>query len=133
MGESSNVEVVQQAYAAFGRGDIAALLDTFSNDIDWETPGAPRVPYGGHYAGREDVARFFEELGKTAEFERFEPREFVAQGDKVVALGHYAGRGRNTGRPFATDWAMVFTVRNGKIVVFREYFDTANLGAAFSA
>jgi ketosteroid isomerase-like protein len=132
-GESENVALVQQAYAAFGRGDIAALLEMLSDDIDWHTPGAPRIPYAGRFSGRKQVAGFFEGLGKTAEFERFEPREFFAHGDKVVVLGHYAGRGRTTGRPFATDWAMVFTVRNGKIAAFSEHFDTFNLGAAFSA
>jgi ketosteroid isomerase-like protein len=130
--ESENVDVVRQAFQCFGAGDIAGLLNQFASDVSWETPGAPRIPYAGRFKGRDQVATFFEGLGRTAEFTQFEPREFVAQGDQVVALGHYAGKGRTTGRPFDTAWAMVFTVQNGKVVKFQEYFDTANLGAAFT-
>jgi uncharacterized protein len=133
MADSTNVELVQAAYAAFGRGDIAALLATFSDDIDWDSPGAPRIPHAGRFNGKTAVAGFFDGLAKTAEFERFEPREFIPHGDKVVVLGSYAGRGRSTGRAFSSDWAMVFTVKNGKIAAFKEYLDTGNLGTAFSA
>ena len=132
MSDHENVDIVRRAYDLFGKGDIPGLLNQFADDIAWETPGAPRVPYAGRFHERDQVATFFEGLGKTAEFAQFEPREFIAQGDRVVVLGHYAGKGRSTGRPFATDWAMVFTVQHGKVTNFHEYFDTANLGAAFS-
>ena len=36
-----------------------------------------------------------------------------AQGDKVVALGHYAAKSP-AGRSFESDFVMVFTLRNGK-------------------
>ena len=68
----------------------------------------------------------------AAQFDRFEPREFIAQGDRVVVLGYYSGKGRTTGRSFGTNWAMVFTVKEGKVTGFHEYFDTENLGGAFT-
>ena len=48
----------------------------------------------------------------------FEPREFIAHGDKVVALGHYAWRVKSTGREFGGDFAHVFTMSNGKVIRF---------------
>ena len=63
-------------------------------------------------------------------FEVFEPREFVAQGDKVVVLGYYKAR-TAAGRPFASDWVMIFTVANGKVARFQEFTDVAALNAAF--
>ncbi len=132
MSEHENVGIVRHAYDLFGRGDIAGLLGHLADDVTWETPGAPGVPYAGSFRGRDQVARFFEGLGKTADITTFEPREFIAQGDRVAVLGSYRGKGRSTRRPFATDWAMFFTVREGKVTSFHEYFDTANLGAAFS-
>jgi ketosteroid isomerase-like protein len=35
---SRNLETVKQIYAAFGRGDIPAVLNTLANDVDvaWE-------------------------------------------------------------------------------------------------
>jgi ketosteroid isomerase-like protein len=131
MSEQDNIKVVQKAYDCFNKGDIPGLLDSFAGNIAWLTPGAPRIPYAGSFQGRDKVAAFFDDLGKTAQFTEFVTQKFIAQGDTVVVLGHYAGKGRATGRSFSTDWAMVFTVQNGKVTKFHEYFDTANLGAAF--
>lgn len=132
MNEQKNIDHVKQVYDLFTKGDIAGLLNQLADDISWETPGAPKIPYAGRFKGRAAMTKFFEGVGKTAEFSRFEPRDYIAQGDRVIVLGHYAGKGKATSRPFATDWAMIFTVRNGKVTDFKEYFDTANLGSAFS-
>ena len=72
-------------------------------------------------------------MGAAVEFESFEPREYVAQGDKVVALGTERGRVRATGKTFDNPWALVFTVRDGLITEFRGYEDTAAVASAFRA
>jgi len=79
------------------------------------------------------VAKFFQDLAGSLEFLRFEPGEFIARGDKVVALGHFVGSMKATGRSFESDWAMVFTVRDGLITRFMEFADSAGIYAAFSA
>jgi ketosteroid isomerase-like protein len=127
-----NVAFVKHLYGLFLNADIPGLLGQFSDDISWETPGAPRMPYAGTFRGRQGVARFFDGLATTAEMQRFEPLEFVADGDRVIVFGEYGGKGRSTGRPFFTKWTMVFTIKDGKVTDFREYLDTGNLGAAFS-
>jgi ketosteroid isomerase-like protein len=53
------------------------------------------------------------------EVQHFEPREFIADGDKVVALGHYAWHVKATGREFGDDFAHVFTLCNGKVIRFQ--------------
>jgi uncharacterized protein len=69
-------------------------------------------------------------LGESVEFEQFEPQEYIAQGDKVVVLGHERQRVKATGEVVEDDWAMVFTLRGGKITKFRNYEDTAAVAAA---
>jgi uncharacterized protein len=135
MGEQQNTEIVRQAYAAFGRGDIPALLDLLDDDIEWHPVigAAPHVPTAGKRDGKQAVAEFFRILSQTVEFSRFEPREFIAQGDQVVILGAYEARSKATGRTFAEEWAMVDTFKNGKIVRFREYVNAAAINAAFDA
>jgi ketosteroid isomerase-like protein len=32
---AQNVDVVQQGYEAFGRGDIPALLESLTDDVEW--------------------------------------------------------------------------------------------------
>ena len=131
MAEQDNVRVAQDAYAAFQRGDIKGLLEMLSEEIDWWTPGAPgQIPYAGRLSGRAAVNGFFTRLAESEEIKHFEPREFIAQGDKVVVSGNYKGRTRPAGRDYDLDWLHVFTVRDGRITAFREYIDTAALADA---
>jgi ketosteroid isomerase-like protein len=134
MAEQDNVRIVQEAYAAFQRGDIQAVLDTLTDDVEWITPGPPDLmPVAGNRHGRNEVAQFFSTLSDTEEVELFEPQEYIAQGDKVVAFVKYRGRVKATGRTAESDLVHVFTMREGKVAGFREYFDTAAVVEAYRA
>ena len=125
-------KLVQDAYAAFGRTDIPAIINSLTDDIDWHLLGPQELPITGQRKGKPEVSRFFKQVGELWNFERFEPRQFIEQGDDVVVLGYYSGTAKGSGRKFAAEWAHVFTVKNGKIAKFREYTDTANLIAALN-
>jgi ketosteroid isomerase-like protein len=105
MSAQENVQVVQRAYEAFSRGDIPAMLNTLTEDVEWFIPGPPQIlQYAGQRRGREGVAQFFSLLDGAEEIERFEPKEFLAQGEKVVVLGTYRARVKTTGRIVESDW-----------------------------
>jgi ketosteroid isomerase-like protein len=125
MSEQQNVELVQQGYEAFGRGDIEGLLSLFDDNIEWVTPGPPDLPTAGTRRGRQEIAQFFQTLNDLFEIQRFEPKTFVAQGDRVVVLGDDTARLRATGKVLTESWAHVFVLRNGKVTSFQEYLDTA--------
>ena len=133
MQEAQNTKVVQDAYAAFGRGDISTLLSYVTEDVDWRpvTGAARHVPFAGERKGKAAVAEFFKQVAESEDFEQFEPREFVAQGEKVVALGHYRAKTKATGKMFESDFVMVFTLRGGKVAAFQEFTDVAAVNAAF--
>ena len=134
MSEAQNTLGVQDAYAAFGRGDIPALLSNMTDDIHWRAVigVATHVPFSDEVRGKAAVAEFFKKVSETEDFEQFEPREFVAQGDTVVAIGHYRARAKATAKTFDSDFVKVFTLKNGKIAAFREFTDTAAVNAAFA-
>jgi len=136
MSAEENVQVVKNGYAAFGRGDIQALLSLFAEDIEWISPGEG-LPLAGTYRGLAQVAGFFQKLSDTLEFSSFEPREFLAEGDRVLVVGYSSGKAKTSNRSFENHWVMAFTVRNGKVANFREYTDTLAaaraLGLAASA
>jgi hypothetical protein len=133
MTSQENKKIVQDAYAAFGRRDIPALLNTLTDDVDWEgvVGAGPSVPMRGKKKGPKEVANFFESVGANVDFKRFEPRTFVAEGDIVVVLGYYEATIKPTKRPFASDWVMVFTMRGGKIARFQEFTDSLALTNAY--
>jgi ketosteroid isomerase-like protein len=131
MSEQSNVQLVQEAYAAFGRGDIGGVLQTLSENIDWFIPGpADVVPFVGRRRGPREVATFFAALASTQTAERFEPLEFIASGNRVVVLGTQRWHVLSTGRTYEDDWVHLFTIESGKITTFAEYHDTAAEAAA---
>ena len=131
MNPQENVKIVQQVYESFQKGNIPALLKTLSDDVEWELPEVENVPIAGKRQGRDRVADFFATLNQTQEKMDFAATEFVAQDQKVIVLGHYTWRVKATGGRFTSDWAHVFTVRNGRIERFQEYTDTAAVTAAY--
>jgi len=131
MSVEQNIQTVQKVYAAFERGDIASLLDAFSDEIQWLTPGNNDL--AGERQGKEEVEAFFRRLGELWEFLAFEPGDYVGSGERVVALGRYEVRSRQTGRTAASHWAMVWTFRDGKAIRFQEYTDTSSLEDAEAA
>ena len=133
MSEQTNTDVVRQVYEAFDRGDIPAMLGMLTDDVEFTMQGPPVIPWAGTHREREGVTEFFSLLGENLEFERFEPREFVAQGDTVVVLGDDRSLVKSTGRAFEEEWAHVYTLRDGKIAKGRFIEDTAAQVVAFDA
>jgi ketosteroid isomerase-like protein len=132
MNEQQNTQTVQAGYELFGKGDIPNLLNLYTDDVEFIIPGAaPAIPYAGVYRSKEAVATFFTNLHEAMEFERFEPVEYIAQGDKLVALGYSKGRVRATGQSEEEEWAHVFQMRDGKVSRFQVYTDTAAVAQAF--
>jgi len=133
MTPEENVKIAQNAYAAFLRGDIAAVLAALDENIEWKTPESVAMPSAGTLRGRDQVAGFFQSVGETWEFQAFEPREYIASGDQVIVRGSYRPRSRQTGSTVSVDWVMAWRFRDGKVTHFQEYTDSAALRDALTA
>ena len=59
-----------------------------------------------------------------------EPREFVAQGDRVLVVGFARGMVKATNKPFEDDWIFAITVQDGRLTRIQEYIDTQALARA---
>jgi ketosteroid isomerase-like protein len=118
---ADNVGVVQSAYAAFGRGDIAALIDLLDDAVRWSSPRT--LPQGGEYSGKDGVQQFFEKVGAAWETLEIEVESLGEVGaDLVVAIVHAAGTVRDEG-PARYGAAHAFTLNDGKMTSFREFVD----------
>ena len=119
--ERENLEAVVEIYAGFERGDGQPFLDALSEDVDMKLPGGEEsVPGNGISHGPGEVG-FLRVTDEVMEIAMSEPQEFIAQGDKVVVLGQERGRLKSTGQTVETDWAHVYTLREGEIVRVRGY------------
>jgi ketosteroid isomerase-like protein len=115
----SSEDLIRGLYAAFGRGDVPAVLALLDEDIEWPAPA--NLPHGGDFRGREAFGGFFQGIG-----ERWEPLEvdleaLVSSGDRVVALVRAHGRLRATGEEAAYSAAHAWRIADGTPVRFYEY------------
>ena len=133
MEEARNTKVVQETYAAFSRGDIQTMLSKFADDIVWTAVygAGSHVPTAGERRGKAAVAEFFTQVAENIKFSRFEPTTFIATGDQVVALGHYTAT-TPVKKRFDSDFAMVFTLQNGRVTRFQEFCNSAAINAAYA-
>jgi ketosteroid isomerase-like protein len=131
MGEES-VEFVKGVYAAFGRGDVPAVLGAFAEDIEWfEAEG---MPYGGLYRGGDAVVQnVFGPIATDVEGFAVTPEEFVGSGDTVAAIVRYTGSGKATGKSLDVPVVHVWDIRDGKLTRFRQYIDTVKFAEVVPA
>lgn len=119
---ADDVARVREGYRAFARGDLAAVLDLLDPDIEWIEPEG--YPWGRLYRGHDDVVTAFQTASLMLGPDwRVEPDDFVPTSVGVLVLGHH--RGRNAAGDWAVPFAMVWVMRDGRAVGFRQYGDTA--------
>jgi hypothetical protein len=123
-----NVAAVRAIYAAFAVGDVAAVLGGMSPDIVWNE--ADDFPYadGNPYCGPQAVAEgvFARCIGEWDGF-GVDVAEVLDAGDTVVALGHYVGTFKATGKPQRTQFVHVWRMASGKAVQFQQYANTLHV------
>ena len=81
----SNIQTIQEMYAAFGRGDVPAILGKLAEDVSWDADETPGVPWLKERVGRANVAGFFESMAPL-QYDAFEPHTFFEDGNKVFVL-----------------------------------------------
>jgi len=128
MGIEKNIQTVKDFFAAMGRGDRESLLALVAEDIAWIIPGVD-WPLAGTRYGHAGLADLLETASKSVETTT-EPREFVAQGDRVLVIGFATGKIKATNKTFEDDWIFAITVRDGRLTDIREYVDTQALARA---
>jgi ketosteroid isomerase-like protein len=117
---------------AFGRGDIATILDACTEVI---FPGERSIiPYAGEWKGKSRVADYFRVIGETVEVLKWKPQHVLGSGDRVAAFGVMDLYVKATGKTLInTPWALNFPLENGKLAGWQRYIDTAATEKAFTA
>ena len=121
------VTIVRRFYDALGRGDVPTVLSLLDAQVEWTE--AERFPYyrGAWRSPQAVLDHVFKPL--AADWVGFSAKadEFIAEGDRVVALGTYSGTFKKTGRSFSAAFAHVWTVHGDKLARFNMHTDTAKV------
>lgn len=117
--------VAEKYYGAIHAGDFGALFDLLADDCVIEYYGPKEIPFAGIFKGKEKCKIFFGHVAEDVVIKDFRQVEFIASDDKVAVTGHLTLEFNETKRIYASEYAHVITVRDGKIVRFRDFQDSA--------
>jgi ketosteroid isomerase-like protein len=128
------VSTTKSLYEAFGRGDLGFISNAMHPGIDWISNGDPRLlPWGGKQSGPDAAVKgFFAPLVENIEFLAFEPRTFFGGADFCTVLGFTRGKMKRTGIVWESEWSHLFRYVDGKVILFREFYDTHALVEAYA-
>lgn len=94
----SNLTTVQEIYAAFGKGDVPAILDRLADSVEWEYGAGPtEIPWLKKRQGRSGATEFFASLS-ALDIHKFVPKTFLDGPDLVVVLLELEASVKSTGK-----------------------------------
>ena len=131
---TSNAATVAELYEAFGRGDVAAILDRIADDArleDWADNTAQRAGVG-HLQSRRGPQGMADFLASIADWTigEFSVLDVIGDGRQVVVEARVAWTLPN-GRQIADEELHLWTFDDaGKVTRLRHYVDTAKHIAA---
>ncbi len=123
-----NIDTVQMLYAAFVRGDVAAILERVAENVDWNhrENAAGEVPWNGDFSGRKNLPGFFMALAEHCEFHVFDPQAFLQDERHVAVRLRIELTVKKTGRRIANDSMHFWTFDDrGLVTAYRHFNDTA--------
>lgn len=124
-------QLAMQGYQRFQNKDIQGLLELLTDDIEWVGVEHDELPFAGVYRGKQQVAQYFTALDNAQEALMFEPKDVIAENDRIAVTGKSRWTVRTTGQTYDNPWVHIFTVRDGKVCRFEQYNDTAAALKAF--
>ena len=117
-----NVKCLQPLYEAWERGDYQSGLEVLHPDIEWtaaaDIPGGDRICHG-----REAVRAFLIEWRDAWCEYRVRARQFIELDldDQVLVLADESGQGKTSGVEVRTEFAQLWTIRDGQAVRMQEW------------
>ena len=120
-----NVEIVRRLVEALNARDLDRYyVEFFDPEVEYQT--SAEDPDAATHRGRQAYKRYVEQWIESFDGLHVDVEEYIdVGGERVFTWSRFTGRGRTSGVP--ADWylAVIFTIRDGKVVRAEEYFDRA--------
>lgn len=130
----AHVQTIQAIYGAFGRGDVPAILERVTGDVEFRfNVDRSEVPWHATFRGKGELPRFFEALATGTTVHAFVPEEFIHSGAHVVVAVRFEHTLKKTGRHVTEHQLQWWTFdAHGKVARLVHYTDTAAVLAAYA-
>ncbi len=118
-----NVDVIESAYSAFGKGDIETVLGYFADAAEIVAPET--LPFGGTYEGPEGMRTFLAKaLEHFADFKSIPEKVLGADDNHVIVVVRNTGKTK-AGNRTEQRAAWIYQLRDGAITSAHLFTDTA--------
>ena len=119
-----NVDAAKRFIDAYNRRDLDAMVQDLDSGIEWHSGilaalGGEAAVFRGHEGVRDALRDLYEALGET----QIECSEFRDLGDRVVTIGRFHARGKESGAEAESPWGGVADFQDGKAIRIRSYFN----------
>jgi uncharacterized protein (TIGR02246 family) len=118
----ADVQLVRAVFDAINRRDVQAVLDAYHPDADMSTLTSELVQ-GKSYSGHTGIREYFSSFADVWDELHLEPEEVRDLGDRILVVGRWSSRGKESGAEVESPAAWIFAVRDGRIVFSRAYRD----------
>ena len=110
-----NVELVRRLFEVYNERSFVENADLIDPEIVWDVSRV-EVPDALSSTGRDELRGFAEGWEETFTAEHVEAEEMLDAGDQVVVMVRHRGRGKASGIEIEQQFAMVWTLREGRAV-----------------
>jgi ketosteroid isomerase-like protein len=126
---TSNLQLAKDMYASFARGDVPAVVAGCDPALAWsEAEGNPYQLDGAAWHGPQSVVdKLFVRIPQDWATFFVNIESLHEADDHVVMEGRYTGSYKSTGAPLDAQVCHVLQFRDGKLIRFQQYVDTAQL------
>jgi ketosteroid isomerase-like protein len=117
--------LVRELYAAYAGGDGARVAELIDDDVDWIIHGPVQVfSFVGARQGKAAVLETLAGIAADYALERYRPEVIIVDGERAAVMSNVAFVQRSTGRMLSFRIANFLRFRDGRLVEFREFWDT---------
>ena len=119
-----NVEGVRAVFEAWERGGVDAVAEFWDPEFDWRAAEGA-LDDVGVMRGVDAMRAYMNDWLDNFDDVHFEAEELIDAGDQVVAMQRVTARAKGSGVETELRYAVVNTIRDGKVVRGREYWTRA--------
>ncbi|MEM9635046.1 MAG: nuclear transport factor 2 family protein [Pseudomonadota bacterium] len=136
MTEKDNLEALKRCYGRWHETKGASTeewLDLMDDQVDFRSLAMaqnPEVRFTAPRTNKEEVRGYLQELLDGWSMEYYTIDDYVVDGDRICAIGSTAWVNKSTGARAESPKLDYVRFKDGKIVAFHEFYDTAALIAA---
>lgn len=130
----THTEIIKSIFHMYSKGDISGVMEHFAEEIEWLEPGDPeQISFSGLFKGKAAIMKMLLIESRELNMLYFMPKLFLEDDNHVAVFGSDSATVKRTRKTYTTDFVMLYTFKDQKIIKVQVYMDTLAIATAFSS